>query len=101
MIKAEKQMLTNSVSQESIDNKRSIVERLDNQMQWNSAKLSELTKIYTAMNTFVRYYDLSLIKRTFQSGITFNDNTAAFNKYFPALFKNLKDNRHYMFIALQ
>jgi len=101
MIKAEKQMLTNSVSQESIDNKRSIVERLDNQMQWNSAKLSELTKIYTAMNTFVRYYDLSLIKRTFQSGITFNDNTAAFNKYLAALFKNLKDNRHYMFIALQ
>jgi uncharacterized protein (UPF0305 family) len=101
MIKAEKQMLTNSVSQESIDNKRSIVERLDNQMQWNSAKLSELTKIYTAMNTFVRYYDLSLIKRTFQSGITFNDNTTAFNKYLAALFKNLKDNRHYMFIALQ
>jgi hypothetical protein len=101
MIKAEKQMLTNAVSQESIDNKRSILERLDNQMLWNSAKLSELTKIYTAINTFVRYYDLSLIKRTMQTGITFNDNTITFNKYFPAVFKNLKDNRHYMFIALQ
>jgi hypothetical protein len=100
MIKAEKQMLVNNVSQESIDNKRAIVQRLSEQITRNNAKLSELSRIYNAINTFNRSYDYNNVKQIFKENITMNANTDTFNKYLPTVFKNLKDGRHYIHLAL-
>jgi hypothetical protein len=100
MIKAEKQMLVNNVSQESIDNKRAIVQRLSEQITINNAKLTELTRIYNAINTFNRSYDYNNVKQIFKENIIMNANTDTFNKYLPTIFKNLKDGRHYMHLAL-
>ena len=100
MIKAEKQMLINNVSQESIDNKRAIIERLNDQITINNRKITELTNIYNAINTFTRSYDYNAVKQVLNERIIFDDNTIAFNKYLPAVFKNLKDGKHYMYLAI-
>jgi hypothetical protein len=100
MIKAEKQMLTNNISQESIDNKRAIVQRLEDQITINNRKITDLTNIYNAINTFNRSYDYNNVKKLLNDSIILADNTIAFNKYLPAVFKNLKDGRHYMYLTI-
>ena len=98
IIKAEKQMLTNSVTQESIDNKQELVKRLQDQIDKNKLKISKLDTIYNAINNFNKYYDFTKIKELVNSGIVFNHNTEMFNKYITSVFKNLKDGYHYIYL---
>ena len=100
ILKAEKQMLTNSVSQESIDNKKQLIDRLNDQININREKTKELTRVYNEINNFNKYYDIIAVKKILNTGIIFNDDDNMFNKYLPAVFKNMKDNKHYMYLEL-
>lgn len=90
--------LYNRVSQQNIDNKYSIIDNMNVKIINNDEKIINISNIITSIVNLNQTYDFATIKSIFKNKIVLQDKL--FYKYIYGVFKNLKDNKHYMYIEI-
>lgn len=99
MMKAEKQVLTNSITQQSIDNKKAVINRIEQQIVANNDRITTLNSIANSIRDFNRNYDYNRIKGAARN-ILIEFNTDTYYRYFGSVFKNVKNNTHHIYVEL-
>jgi len=94
-----KKLLADTVTDKSIGNKNQLINNYNNSIILNENKIIDLNVVYNQIADFDEIYNYDSIESTIANNVLISKE-ADFNNYRKGIFKNLKDDRYYMYLEL-